>query len=122
MKKSILVVAMVSAGLGAGALQAATERESRSDVPQASIAFVNSGSSIRQWQADADTGIWVQDARQQWYYASLIAPCQGLEFAARVGFATRGVDTLDRFASVVVPGYSRCPIDSFTRSEAPPRG
>jgi hypothetical protein len=118
----MFVAAMLAAGLGAGAVHAAPDRETTGDVPQASIAFVNSGASVRRWQADEDTGIWVQDAHQQWYYASLIGPCQGLDFAVRIGFETRGVDTLDRFASVIVPGYTRCQIESFTRSEAPPRG
>lgn len=88
--------------------------------PQASIPFMNQRATIREWQADREEGIWVQDLRRQWYYAKLMAPCQGLDFAVQVGFATRGTHTLDKFGEVIVPGRDRCPIQSLTKSDAPP--
>jgi hypothetical protein len=105
--------------LGATGLQAEEKTADLERGPEASIPFVNFGSSIRDWQADGVNGLWVQDARRQWFYAKLIGPCHGLDFAIRVGFDTRAVDTLDRFATVVVPGEGRCAIQSFTKSEAP---
>lgn len=88
--------------------------------PQASIPFANLTSSIRDWQANENDGLWVQDARRQWYYAELMGPCWGLDYALQVGFNTRGASSFDRFSEVVVPGYDRCAVRSFTRSDAPP--
>jgi hypothetical protein len=88
--------------------------------PEASIPFVNQGASIHAWQADGKTGIWIQDERRDWYYASLQAPCTGLEFAPRLAFEPRTTSALDRFGSISVPGYGRCSILSLTKSDAPP--
>lgn len=87
--------------------------------PRASIPFVNFG-AIRDWQADGDKGLWVEDMHQQWYYAELIGPCVGLDFAYAIGFDVRPLDTLDRFGAVIVPGYGRCNFASFSASNGPP--
>lgn len=114
------IAALLALVLPVAALQAADKDSPALEAPQASIPFVNTGHSIRDWQADGEQGIWVQDARRQWYYAKLIGPCLGLDFAIRVGFEARGTDRLDRFSMLIVPGYGRCAIQSFTKSEAPP--
>src|SRR5688500_16175850 len=119
MKRPVIAATLMALALGATALQAEEKAANLERGPEASIPFVNFGSSIRDWQADGVNGLWVQDARRQWFYAKLIGPCHGLDFAIRVGFDTRAVDTLDRFATVVVPGEGRCAIQSFTKSEAP---
>jgi hypothetical protein len=89
---------------------------------EVSIPFVNLDSTIRTWQADGQDGVWVQDAHKQWYYAKTYGYCEGLEFASAIGFKTGTLNTLDRFSSIVVPGYDRCAIKSLTKSEAPPNG
>ena len=120
MKRPITIAALAALALAGAATQAKEKDAATELAPQASIPFVNSASSIREWQADGENGLWVQDVRRQWYYARLIAPCHGLDFAIAVGFRTRATDTLDRFADVVVPDHGRCAIQSFTKSEAPP--
>lgn len=87
---------------------------------EASIPFLGHH-SIRNWEADGQEGVWVQDVRRNWYYGKLMAPCTGLDFATRIAFVTQG-STMDRFASVVVPDheYQRCSLRSFTASDAPP--
>lgn len=87
---------------------------------EATIPFLGH-SSIRDWEANGQDGVWVQDVRKQWYYGALMAPCVGLDFATRVAFITQG-STLDRFARIVVPdhGYQTCTLNSFVKSEAPP--
>jgi hypothetical protein len=83
--------------------------------------------NIRDWQADKDQGLWIQDERRNWYYAKLLGPCFNLDWALHIGFDTRGSSSLDRFSSIVVPdpGFSRghherCQFTSLTRSDAPP--
>jgi hypothetical protein len=90
------------------------------DAPQASIPFMSFDQSIHGWQADGQQAMWIQDVRKQWYYAKLQAPCNGLEFAVRLGFDTKTYNTLDRYSYVIVPNEARCAITSLTRSDPPP--
>lgn len=86
------------------------------------IPFANSG-GIRDWKADRDQGLWVQDAHRQWYYAKLMSPCIGLNFAQTIGFDTHPLGRFDKFSSIFVPGAGggRCAVRSFTVSGAPPK-
>jgi hypothetical protein len=92
------------------------------DKEQASIPFASQRSAVHSWQADGREGLWVQDARRDWYYAKFIGPCHGLDHALSVGFDTGTSDRIDRFSHVVVPNEDRCAIISFTKSEPPPDG
>ncbi len=87
---------------------------------QASIPFVDHR-NLRDWQADGREGLWIQDQRRNWYYARLLGPCIGLDWAITIGFAPGGGSgQLDKFSSIIVPDEGRCQITSLTRSEAPP--
>ena len=83
------------------------------------IPFANHG-GIRDWHADRDQGLWVQDIHRQWYYAKFMSPCLGLDFAQSIGFDTHPLGRFDQFSSVFVPGEGRCTVQSFTQSGAPP--
>ena len=85
---------------------------------EASIVFP-SDSSIRNWQADRDRGIWIQDRRRNWYYGTFIGICRDVDFAHAIGVETRGAGRLDKFASIIVRG-ERCPLTSFVTSGPPP--
>jgi hypothetical protein len=89
-------------------------------LPEATIPFVDHR-NIRDWQADKKEGLWIQDLRREWYYAKLLGPCIGLDWALSIGFVTGGGSgQLDRFSSIVVPDEGRCQITSLTRSDPPP--
>jgi hypothetical protein len=84
------------------------------------IPFANRG-GIRDWQADRDRGVWIQDAHNRWYYAELLGPCLGLDFANAIAFDTRPSGTFDRFSSIIVPrDRSRCSVKSLRMSGPPP--
>ena len=119
MRQVYLRISIAIAAL-AGAAAGAAEPKDATRVPQASIHFVQHG-SIRSWEADRDRGVWIQDSRRRWYYAKLMGPCLGLSFARSIGFDTRPLGTFDRFSSILVPRYGRCPVQSFVASEGPPR-
>lgn len=93
-------------------------KEPRALGVEAGIVFP-SNSSIRNWQADRDRGIWIQDRRRDWYYGTFIGICRDIDFAQAIGVETRGAGRLDRFASIIVRGES-CPLTSFVTSAAPP--
>jgi hypothetical protein len=110
--------------LGAAVLAAAGGAfASEAVAPRASIPFANHG-GIRDWKADRDQGLWVQDVHRQWYYAKLMAPCSGLNFAQSIGFDTHPLGRFDQSSAIVVPGPGggRCTVQSFTMSGAPPSG
>jgi hypothetical protein len=115
-----LRVALVAALLAAAGAAFASEA---TPTTKDYIPFANSG-GIRDWKADRDQGLWVQDIHRQWYYAKLMAPCIGLNFAETIGFDTHPLGRFDKFSAIFVPGAGggRCIVQSFTVSGAPPSG
>jgi uncharacterized protein DUF6491 len=106
------------AALGTALLGIAGPSLATAPSQQASIPFVNFG-GIRDWQADEDRGLWIQDAHRNWYYAKLMGPCFGLNFATTIGFDARPMDTFDRFSAIIVPREGRCMVQSLTPSAGP---
>lgn len=99
---------------------AATEpaKEPRELGVESSIVFP-SDSTIRNWQADHDRGIWIEGRRGEWYYGTFAGICRDVDFAQAIGVETRGAGRLDKFASIVVRG-ERCLLSSFVTSAPPP--
>ena len=85
---------------------------------ETSMPFANQG-GVRDWQADGDSKIYVQDASGKWYLATLSVPAADLPFATKIGFETKGADTLDRFGVLIVQG-ARYPLSSLVQSGPPP--
>lgn len=116
---NLRAIGICTALLAAGA--AASEPPQASS-PERYIPFANHG-GIFNWRADGERGLWVQDIHRQWYYAKLMAPCTGLNFATSLAFDTRPGDQLDRFSFIRVPHQGlggRCALTSLTASEGPP--
>jgi hypothetical protein len=84
------------------------------------ISFANEG-GIRDWQADGDRGIWVQDNHKRWYYGRFMSRCTGLQFVHAVRFKTGATGELDRFGAVRARDTGSCTFTSFTVSEGPPK-
>jgi len=86
---------------------------------EASIPFVGMR-SIEDWRADGDRALYIQDIHRKWYHATLMGPCTDLPFAEAIGIETRGIDTLDRFGTIIVR-HQRCAIQSLVTSGPPPK-
>lgn len=84
---------------------------------EASIPFANSG-GIRNFEANGDRGIWIEDRQRRWYYAKFIGNCRDLDHAVGVGFDTRGSTTFDKFGAVLAE-HDYCPIESLVTAEKP---
>jgi hypothetical protein len=84
---------------------------------ETSIAFPNYG-AIRNFEADGNDGIWLEDRQRRWYYAEIIGGCRDLNFAQAIGFDTRGAPTFDKFSSIIVRG-DKCPLTSLVTAEKP---
>jgi hypothetical protein len=92
------------------------------DTKEATIPFLDQRSSILDWKANGTTGIWIEDAHKQWYYAEMFAPCIGLDFAVGVGFRNRVLNRLDRDSDIIVPDshMGPCKLKSLKKSDPPP--
>ncbi len=73
------------------------------DTKEATIPFLDQKSSILDWKANGTTGLWIEDALKQWYYAETFAPCPGLDFAVAIGFRNKILNRLDRDSEIIVP-------------------
>jgi hypothetical protein len=115
--KRFVAVASLAAAVSLGTAVGAEPADSgTSDV---SIPFANHG-GIRDWQADSDRGLWLQDSRGKWYYATVMTPCLGLNFAETIAFDTHPAGSFDRFSSIIVPGSGRCVVQTLRASGKPP--
>lgn len=109
--------------LAAAALAAPAQAKETSDYVwpelgvETRINFPNEG-TIRNFEADRNDGIWLEDRQRRWYYADFIGSCQELNFAQAIGFDTRGASTFDKFSTIVVRG-ERCPIASLVTANKP---
>jgi len=117
MIKSLILGALPVALLAAGAhAQTATPDAGK----PATIPFIRFN-SIRDFEADSDKGVYLQDQQRRWYYASVIGPCTGLPLAVKIGVDTRFAgDTLDSTGTLLVDG-DRCKIDKLVTSGPPPK-
>ena len=118
MKNLALSLAAVLLPLSAAAAANEPSKEARALGVESSIVFP-SDSSIRNWQADRERGIWIEGRRGEWYYGSFAGLCRDVDFAQAIGVETRGASRLDRFAAIIVRG-ERCPLSSFVTSAPPP--
>lgn len=84
---------------------------------EASIVFPNYG-AIRNYEADGDKGIWIEDQHRRWYYGSFIGQCQGLNFSNSIGFDTGGLSHFDKFSTIFTRD-DRCQLSSLVTSERP---
>lgn len=117
MKNLALSLAVILLPLSAAAANEPA-KEPRALGVESSIVFP-SDSSIRNWRADRDRGIWIQGRGNDWYYGTFAGLCRDLDFAQAIGFETRGAGRLDKFASIIVRG-ERCQLTSFVSSAPPP--
>ena len=87
---------------------------------RASIPFITRG-SVRTFQSTANgDGVYIQNARRDWYYVSFFSRCTELPWALGIGFKTFGNGpTLDR-GDTIIAGRDRCRIADIVRSGPPP--
>lgn len=84
---------------------------------EATIVFPNYG-AIRNFEADGNDGIWLEDRQRRWYYGELIGYCHDLNFAQSIGFDTGGTPAFDKFSAIIVRG-DRCQLTSLVTAEKP---
>jgi Family of unknown function (DUF6491) len=115
--KKILPIAL-TCGLLATSLQAKPAPHAWPELGvETDIVFPNDG-AIRNFEANGNDGIWLEDRQRRWYYATLAGGCQDLNFAESIGFDTRGSSRFDKFSAIIVRGDT-CPVVSVVTAEKP---
>lgn len=84
---------------------------------EASIPFANS-IGIRNFRAESNDVLMIEDNSGRWYRAEMFAPCIGLNFAEHIGFETRGTNSFDKFSQIVVEGRT-CQVKSLVTAAKP---
>lgn len=96
---------------------AAAEPASREVGVEASIAFPSFG-TVRNFRADDDRGVWIEDQRRNWYYASFMGHCRDIRWANAIGIDTRGSARLDKHSRILV-GNDVCTIATLVTADKP---
>ena len=68
---------------------------------------------------DGDEGVWLQDFRKRWYYATVAGVCPNLGRAVGLGYDTRSSNRFDKSAKLVVKGF-QCGLSSLVTANRPP--
>lgn len=120
MKKTLVATLLAAVTVGGFAASVAAPAAAQSmRAREARIPFVQYG-GIRDWRADRDDVLFVQDGYRRWYRVELMGPCVGLDFANRVRFLpSDGAGTFDRF-SWISAGGERCKVQSVQQIRGEP--
>ena len=73
---------------------------------------------IRNFEADGDKGIWIEDIQRRWYYGVFKGRCTRLERARGLGYDTGGSSRFDKSSTIFVDD-DFCQLTSFVTSEKP---
>lgn len=124
MRYLMLIVWLSVLGLVIGWLGQAPAEDSGASTlavkpPEIAIPAVNSG-GVRNWVAEDDSTLFVQDNFRQWYRVKLHVPARQLLFAEGIAFITGPSGSLDNTSQILVRGQ-KFPVSSVTASEGPRR-
>jgi len=119
-----ITVSLIALAAFAGTAQAQTRAVGPTPGPRsgerADIPFATHN-GIRTFTPDRDgSGVYLQDNRRNWYYASFFSRCTELPYAFSFGFRTfGGSSTLSR-GDTILAGRDSCRIADIVRSGPPP--
>lgn len=116
MKKNLLPLAALM-GLSACATNDRTLPEAAAG--ETAIPCVSSN-GIAEWTVTGDDELDIQALNGTWYHVRTAAKCPRLRTALALGFATSGLDQLDRHGAIIAQGH-RCAVGSVVKSPAPPK-
>ena len=76
---------------------------------------------MRDWLADGEHGLWIEAGNGSWFYARFAGICRGVNSTNALAFDTPASDNIDQRSAVIVPGGTRCTLQSFAPSSGPPQ-
>lgn len=117
---SLKLIAAASAALLFTAAGAAAQTPGPRSGERADIVFATNN-GIRTFTAARDgRGVYLQDRRKNWYFASFYTRCRNIDFALGVGFKTFGNSSTLSRGDTIYAGREACRIADLVRSGPPP--
>ena len=113
MKKLLILSAALAATAPALAADAAPR------APEATIVFADRN-GIDDFRAYDELSIYLRARNGQWYHATMVGFCPGLDKKPSLAYITNPDGTFDRWSTLRVNGRP-CAIDSLVESDAPPK-
>jgi len=115
---------IIAIALGTAALLAAGSARAQTPGPRsgerADIVFATHNGIRTFTPANDGRGVYLQDNRKNWYFASFYTRCQNIDFSFGIGFRTfGGSPNLSRGDSIYA-GHEQCRIADLVRSGPPP--
>ncbi|MEP9358644.1 DUF6491 family protein [Sphingomonas sp. KR3-1] len=118
-RKTLIALAALGAATSASAQQAGPTPGPKSG-EQATIPFLTRSDVRTFTSTDNGEGVYIEDARRNWYYVAFFSRCNELPWAVGIGFKTfAGSSQLDR-GDTIFAGRDRCTIASIVHSGPPP--
>lgn len=87
---------------------------------QADIPFATQNGIRTFTPEQSGEGVYLQDNRKDWYYASFYSRCGELPYAFQFGFKTFGSSSTLSRGDTVIAGRETCKIADIVRSGPPP--
>lgn len=87
---------------------------------EVNIPEMNRDDAIRSFQLSGKRNLYLQDRHGRWHLARLSGRCPGLKKARALAFDLGASLELSQ-TSAILTGAARCPIDSLTLSDPPPK-
>src|SRR6186713_474805 len=116
----IKLIAAATAALLFTAAGAAAQTPGPRSGERADIVFATHD-GIRTFTAARDgRGVYLQDQRKNWYYASFFTRCQNIDFSFGIGFKTFGNSSTLSRGDTIYAGREACRIADLVRSGPPP--
>jgi hypothetical protein len=122
-RQLVTVSALTAAALG---LTACASERNTADPNNPANMKTETGSAelrsdrVRNWTVIDDQNMVIEAYDGTKYKAEMMGACNGLSFATRLGFSSRGgFKTIDRFSSVLLPDGTRCPLSAFNKVITP---
>jgi hypothetical protein len=84
---------------------------------ESSIAFPTYG-GVRNFRADDERGVWIEDLRRNWYYASFLGHCRDIRWADAIAIDTHGSSRFDRNSRIIV-GDDVCALETLVSADKP---
>lgn len=121
MLKLLFAAVLPALLLTAGGASAQTRPAPQPVAKQVTIPFVTRG-QVRTFTPDRDgRGVYIQNARRDWFHATFFTRCNELPFANAIGFNTFGAGSSLSRGDTIIAGRERCKIASIVKSGPPPR-
>ena len=115
-RTALFIPAILAAGAAVATAAVACDLP---DAPETVIPFLSSIRSV-EWKAISNDSLYLRGGKGEWYVVRTMNSCDRLRSSLAIRLEASAGNQLDRHGAIWVQGV-RCPVESITRSDGPPR-